>query len=53
MHVIKSGEAPGGIGETGSTAGPPALRNAIYAATGIALRRLPIDREVLAGARKA
>ena len=33
----------------GATAGPPALGNAIYAATGIALRRLPIDREVLAG----
>ena len=29
VHVIKSGEAPGGIGETGATAGPPALRNAI------------------------
>jgi isoquinoline 1-oxidoreductase beta subunit len=49
VHVMKSGEAPGGIGETGATAGPPALRNAIYAATGIALRRLPIDRRVLAG----
>jgi len=49
VYVIKSGEAPGGIGETGATAGPPALRNAIYAATGIALRRLPIDRDVLAG----
>ena len=48
IHVIKSGEDPGGIGETGVTAGPPALRNAIYAATGIALRRLPIDRDALA-----
>jgi isoquinoline 1-oxidoreductase beta subunit len=48
VHVIKSGEAPGGIGETGVTAGPPALRNAIYAATGVALRRLPIDRDLLA-----
>jgi len=48
VHVIKSGEAPGGIGETGATAGPPALRNAIYAATGVALRRLPIDRDLLA-----
>ena len=48
VHVIKSGEAPGGIGETGTTAGPPALRNAIYAATGVALRRLPIDRDLLA-----
>jgi isoquinoline 1-oxidoreductase beta subunit len=53
VHVIKSGEDPGGIGETGVTAGPPALRNAIYAATGIALRRLPIDRKALAVANKA
>jgi isoquinoline 1-oxidoreductase subunit beta len=53
VHVIKSGEPPGGIGETGTTAAPPALRNAIYAATGIPLRRLPFDREVLAGRRKA
>jgi len=48
VHVIKSGEDPGGIGETGCTAGPPALRNAIYAATGVALRRLPIDRVAIA-----
>jgi isoquinoline 1-oxidoreductase beta subunit len=53
VYVIKSSEAPGGIGETGATAGPPALRNAIYAATGIALRRLPIDRDVLAGRRSS
>jgi isoquinoline 1-oxidoreductase beta subunit len=52
VHVIKSGEAPGGIGETGATAGPPALRNAIYAATGVALRRLPIDRALIAAGRK-
>ena len=52
VHVIKSGENPGGIGETGATAGPPALRNAIYAATGVALRRLPIDSKLLA-TRKA
>jgi isoquinoline 1-oxidoreductase beta subunit len=53
VHVIKSGEAPGGIGETGTTAAPPALRNALYAATGIPLRRLPIDRDVLAGRKQA
>ena len=53
IHLIKSGEDPGGIGETGATAGPPALRNAIYAATGIALRRLPIDRKALAAGGKA
>jgi isoquinoline 1-oxidoreductase beta subunit len=49
IHIIKSVESPGGIGETGTTAAPPALRNAIFAATGIALRRLPIDRDVLSG----
>ena len=48
VHVIKSAEHPGGIGETGATAGPPALRNAIYAATGVPLRRLPIDRGAIA-----
>jgi isoquinoline 1-oxidoreductase beta subunit len=48
VHLISSGEAPGGIGETGTTAGPPALGNAIYAATGVRLRRLPIDRAALA-----
>ena len=48
VHVIKSAERPGGIGETGATAGPPALRNAIYAATGVPLRRLPIDRAAIA-----
>ncbi len=47
VHVIGSGEDPGGIGETGVTAAPPALRNAIYAATGVALRRMPIDRAAL------
>lgn len=51
--VVKSGEAPGGIGEAGVNAGPPALRNAIYAATGVALRRLPIDRKLLAVGKKA
>lgn len=51
--VVKSGEAPGGIGEAGVNAGPPALRNAILAATGVALRRLPIDRKLLAVGKKA
>ena len=51
VHLIQSGEAPGGIGETGTTAGPPALGNAIYAATGVRLRRMPIDRAALATRR--
>ncbi len=48
VHLIKSGEAPGGIGEAGTTASIPALRNAIYAVTGVPLRRMPIDRKLLA-----
>jgi isoquinoline 1-oxidoreductase subunit beta len=53
VHVIKSGEAPGGIGETGATAGPPALRNAVYAATGVALRQLPIKPALIAAGERA
>jgi isoquinoline 1-oxidoreductase beta subunit len=53
VHLIESDAPPGGIGETGTTAGPPALGNALYAATGIRLRRLPVDREVLAGRKPA
>src|SRR5271156_4691493 len=53
VHLIKSGEAPGGIGETGTTAAPPSIVNAIFAATGVRLRRLPIDREALAERKPA
>ena len=53
IHVVKSGEPPGGIGEAGTNGGPPALRNAIYAATGVALRRLPIDRALISAGKKA
>jgi len=53
VHLIKSGEAPGGIGEAAVTVGTPALRNAIYAATGVALRRMPVDRSLISAGRKA
>jgi isoquinoline 1-oxidoreductase beta subunit len=53
LHLIKSSEAPGGIGETGVTAAPPAVGNALFAATGIRLRRLPIDSDVLSGKKPA
>jgi isoquinoline 1-oxidoreductase subunit beta len=48
VHIIRSGEPPGGLGEAGTTSAVPALRNAIYAATGVALRRMPIDPQKLA-----
>ena len=53
VHVIKSREAPGGIGEPGTSIAAPALANAIFAATGVRLRSLPIDRESLVSGKAA
>ncbi|HVI98032.1 MAG TPA: molybdopterin cofactor-binding domain-containing protein [Sphingomonas sp.] len=53
IHLVESSEDPGGIGEPPTTAAPPAIANAIAAATGIRLRRMPIDRDVLAGRKPA
>ena len=49
VHLIDSNEAPGGIGEPGTAAIAPAVVNAIFAATGKRLRKLPIDAEQLNG----
>jgi isoquinoline 1-oxidoreductase beta subunit len=43
VHIAASTEAPGGIGEPGLPPLAPALANAIFAATGKRLRKLPID----------
>ena len=53
VHIVASGEAPGGIGEAGTVAAPPALANAIFATSGKRLRSLPIDRDILAGRTSA
>jgi isoquinoline 1-oxidoreductase subunit beta len=50
VHQIRNGEDPGGIGETGTAAAAPALGNAIFAATGKRLRRLPFGNGQLKGA---
>ncbi|WP_116809603.1 xanthine dehydrogenase family protein molybdopterin-binding subunit [Steroidobacter cummioxidans] len=42
VHLVKSNDAPGGIGEPGTSAIAPALTNAIFAATGTRLRKLPV-----------
>lgn len=49
-QVVASQEAPGGIGEPGTAVLAPALFNAIFAATGRRLRRLPVDTAQLAKA---
>jgi len=53
VHLIQSVEAPGGIGEPGTAAAAPALANALFAATGVRLRKLPIDRQALAAGKSA
>jgi isoquinoline 1-oxidoreductase beta subunit len=42
VHIVKSNEPPGGIGEPGTSALVPAVFNAVYAATGVRLRKPPI-----------
>ena len=47
VHIIPSSEPPGGMGEPGTSAIVPAVTNAIFAATGKRLRKLPVDAAVL------
>jgi len=47
VHVVKSAEPPGGMGETGTSAIVPAIANAIFAATGKRLRKMPVDASAL------
>jgi len=47
VHVVKSSEPPGGMGETGTSAVVPAIANAVFAATGKRLRKMPIDAGAL------
>jgi isoquinoline 1-oxidoreductase beta subunit len=44
--IVASGEAPGGIGEPPCSAIAPALANAVFAATGRRIRKLPLAREL-------
>jgi isoquinoline 1-oxidoreductase beta subunit len=44
---VDSDEAPGGIGEAAVPLVAPAICNAIFTATGIRLRELPIGRQKL------
>jgi len=49
VHLIRNGEAPGGIGEPGTAVTAAALGNAIYAATGKRLRKLPLQPGLVTG----
>jgi len=53
VHLLRNGESPGGIGEPGTSIAGPALANALFAATGVRLRSLPVDRKQLAPRKAA
>ncbi len=47
VHIVQSSEPPGGMGEPGTSAIVPAVANAIFAATGKRLRKMPVDTTAL------
>jgi isoquinoline 1-oxidoreductase beta subunit len=47
VHIVQDFEAPGGMGECGTSAVVPAIANAIFAATGKRLRKMPADPAAL------
>ncbi len=44
VHLVRNLESPGGIGEPGTAVTAPALANAVFAATGKRIRKLPLER---------
>ncbi len=54
VHIVKSTDKIGGIGELGVPAAAPAIANAFFKATGVRIRRLPLNPStVLASLKKA
>jgi isoquinoline 1-oxidoreductase beta subunit len=48
VHIVASTEGSGGIGEPGTVIVQPAVANAVFAATGVQLTRMPIDAKQIA-----
>jgi isoquinoline 1-oxidoreductase beta subunit len=46
VHIVNSTDEPGGIGEPGTAGIAPALANAVFAATGKRIRKLPIGEQL-------
>jgi isoquinoline 1-oxidoreductase beta subunit len=47
VYIVENSEPPGGMGECGTSAVVPAVANAIFAATGKRLRKMPVDTAAL------
>jgi isoquinoline 1-oxidoreductase beta subunit len=50
VFIVDSTETPGGLGETGTAAAFPAVANAVFAASGKRIRRLPLTGGLVSGA---
>ena len=52
VHVVKSSEKIGGIGEPGVPPTAPAVANAVFNATGVRIRRIPLTPQIVMDALK-
>jgi len=52
VHIVKSTEKMGGIGEVGVPAAAPAVANAFFNATGVRIRRIPLSPKTVMDALK-
>jgi isoquinoline 1-oxidoreductase beta subunit len=50
VHIVSSTEAPGGVGEPGVPPVAPAVANALFDASGVRLRTLPMTRDAVRAA---
>ncbi len=52
VHIVKSNEKIGGIGELGVPPAAPAVANAFFNATGVRIRRIPLTPKIVMDALK-